>query len=432
MATNTNKNKNTSARPNQRNSGRGKNAKKKQNKRIIILAIEIIAILLMLGILGAIVWSDQVVQPPDFSEEDIQMNPVVRGKEVAVNDLSGVEILVQDVKDKDGNVILKAGTELNEDGIQVLKDNNITNVYVADEITDVAVDTGYWNIALFGVDSTTGSLTKGTRSDSMIILSINQNTYEVKMVSVYRDTYLKIGEDRYAKCNGAYAAGGANAAMGMLNVNMDLDITDFVTVGFEGLSKSIDALGGVYVDVDKEELRHINSYQETMAKNLDLDGFDPVTETGYQKLNGLQATAYCRIRYKTGNDFARAESQREVIQAIVDQARKADLATLTQIANDVMPSVYTSFELDEIIELLAEINKYQIVDEGGFPHEDLRTTGTVGSKGSLVVPVDLEKNVVWLHEFLFGVEDYKPSKEVKEYSRKIYNDTQSYLGYTVD
>lgn len=431
MATKTNGN--TGRQTTQRNTtaAKKKAAKKKKNK-VIIFVVEILVLLIMLGVLAALVWSGNVVQAPDFSDSEIEMNPVVRGKLVAVDDLNGVEVLVRDVLDADGNVILKAGTELNADNIQILKDNNISQVYVADEETDVKVDTGYWNIALFGVDSTTGSLTKGTRSDCTIILSINKDTYEVKMVSVYRDTYLKVGDTRFAKCNEAYAKGGASAAMGMLNVNMDLDITDFVTVGFEGLTKTIDALGGVYLDVDKEELRHINSYQQTMAEDLKLGGYEPVTETGYQKLNGLQATAYCRIRYKTGNDFARAESQREVIQAIVDQARKADLATLTKIANDVMPYVYTSFELNEIISLLGDLNKYQIVDESGFPYETMRTTGTVGSKGSLVVPVDLEKNVVWLHEFLFGEENYQVSPEVKEYSKRIYNDTQSYLGYTVD
>ena len=120
----------------------------------------------------------------------------------------------------------------------------------------------------------------------------------------------------------------------MLNMNLDLDIKEFVTVGFEGLTATIDALGGVYLDVDDEELKHINSYQKTMAEDLKIS-WEPVTETGYQLLNGLQATAYCRIRYKTGNDFARASSQREVIQAIVDETKKADLATLVKVANDV-------------------------------------------------------------------------------------------------
>ena len=109
---------------------------------------------------------------------------------------------------------------------------------------------GYRNIALFGVDSTTGALTKNTRSDTIMIASINQDTGECKLVSVYRDTYLNLSNDAYNKCNSAYAKGGPEQAISMLNMNLDLNITDFVTVGFAGLADTIDALGGVYIDVD--------------------------------------------------------------------------------------------------------------------------------------------------------------------------------------
>lgn len=285
---------------------------------------------------------------------------------------------------------------------------------------------GYRNVVLFGVDSRSGQLTKGTLSDCIIIASINQDTGDVKLVSVYRDTYLNLSNDKYGKCNAAYSAGGAEQAIKMLNMNLDLDITEFVTVGFEGLSATIDALGGVYLDVDEQELLHINNYQKCMAEDLKIS-WTPVEETGYQKLNGLQATAYCRIRYRAGNDFARAASQREVIQAIADTAKKADLATLTKVANDVSEYVYTSFSLDEIIALLGEVSKYNIVAEEGFPEETMRGSDTLGSKGSCVYAVDLDDNVKWLHEFLFGDADYEPSAEVKECSNVIHDFVSQYV-----
>lgn len=102
---------------------------------------------------------------------------------------------------------------------------------------------GYRNIALFGVDSQEGSLGKGTRSDTIIIASINQDTGDVKLVSVFRDTYLNLGNDNYNKCNAAYAKGGPEQAIMMLNKNLDMNITDYVTVGFDGLIEVIDALG---------------------------------------------------------------------------------------------------------------------------------------------------------------------------------------------
>ena len=286
---------------------------------------------------------------------------------------------------------------------------------------------GYTNIALFGVDATKESqLYKGSRSDSIMIASINMDTGDIKLISVYRDTYLNIGTDSYQKCNAAYSYGGAEQAVKMLNMNLDMDITNFVTVGYRGLSEVIDGLGGVYIDVDSEEIKHINNYQIGIAEVLKCD-YTPVTETGVQLLNGLQATAYCRIRYTAGNDFKRAARQREVIQAIEDQAKKADYDTLSKVFNSAIGDIYTSLDSKDILNLLANITKYRIVDEGGFPEETMRATGNIGAKGSSVVPMDLESNVVWLHQFLFDDANYTVTDSVKEYSRKIASDTAPYL-----
>lgn len=285
---------------------------------------------------------------------------------------------------------------------------------------------GYWNIALFGVDSTTGALTKNTRSDSIMIASINQDTGECKLVSVYRDTYLNLSNDSYNKCNAAYAKGGPMQAINMLNMNLDMNITDFVTIGFSGLSNTIDALGGVMIDVDNAELQHINNYQITMADNLKRS-YTPVTSTGYQLLDGLQATAYCRIRYTAGDDFKRAERQREVLMAVADKAKTASPATLNSIANDVFGEIYTSLDLSEILSLLGDIAKYEITDQAGFPEETMRATGIIGSKGSCVVPVSLADNVKWLHELLFEDEAYEPSDAVQKYSNQVASDTNGYI-----
>lgn len=285
---------------------------------------------------------------------------------------------------------------------------------------------GYRNIALFGVDSTSGALTKNTRSDTIMIASVNLDTGECKLVSVYRDTYLNLSNDSYNKCNAAYAKGGPEQAINMLNMNLDMNITDFVTVGFAGLTDTIDALGGVYIDVDDAEISHLNNYQLCIAEDLKRT-YTPVTTTGYQLLDGLQATGYCRIRYTAGDDFKRAERQREVLTAVADQAKKAPVTTLTETANNVFSETYTSLDLSEIVELLGNINNYYISDTAGFPQESNRATGTIGSKGSCVIPVSLEDNVKWLHQFLFDDYNYEPSATVKECSDKIYSDTNGYL-----
>lgn len=281
---------------------------------------------------------------------------------------------------------------------------------------------GYRNIALFGVDSTTGALSKSTRSDAILIASINQDTGDCKLVSVYRDTYLNLSNDTYNKCNAAYAKGGAEMAINMLNMNLDMNITDFVTIGFAGLSDTIDALGGIYIDVDESERNNLNNYQLCMAENLNRS-YTPLEDTGYILVDGLQATGYCRVRYGGGDDFRRTERHREVISAVADQAKKASPAALTKIANSVFEETYTSLDLDEILEVLSNIGDYQITETAGFPIEEKRATGTVGTKGSCVIPVNLEENVKWLHQFLFDDYEYVPSSTVKECSDKIAADT---------
>lgn len=299
---------------------------------------------------------------------------------------------------------------------------------------------GYRNIALFGVDSREGSLGKGTRSDTIIIASINQDTGDVKLLSVFRDTYLNLGNDSYNKCNAAYAKGGPEQAITMLNRNLDMNITDYITVGFDGLIEVIDALGGVEINVTEAEISHLNNYQISMVgKTTDGKNFTatagkdytPVTSAGLQNLNGLQATAYCRIRY-IGNDFQRAQRQRDVITAISEKAKKANISKLNDVVNGVMDNVSTSLDVSEILGVLKDIGNYSIVANDGFPFEKYRTTGTVGSKGSCVIPQDLKKNVEELHAFLFNENDYQVSSEVEEYSKKVASDTGKYANTSAE
>lgn len=299
---------------------------------------------------------------------------------------------------------------------------------------------GYRNIALFGVDSREGSLGKGTRSDTIIIASINQDNGDVKLLSVFRDTYLNLGNDSYNKCNAAYAKGGPEQAITMLNRNLDMNITDYITVGFDGLIEVIDALGGVEINVTEAEISHLNNYQISMVgkttdgKNFTAEAgkdYTPVTSAGLQNLNGLQATAYCRIRY-IGNDFQRAQRQRDVITAISEKAKKANISKLNDVVNGVMDNVSTSLDVSEILGVLKDIGNYSIVANDGFPFEKYRATGTVGSKGSCVIPQDLKKNVEELHAFLFNENDYQVSSEVEEYSKKVASDTGKYANTSAE
>jgi len=305
------------------------------------------------------------------------------------------------------------------------------NIVINENVASSETLKGYKNIALFGVDARDKSLGKGNRSDTIIIASINEDTGEVRLCSVFRDTYLNLGNDTYNKCNAAYAKGGPEQAINMLNMNLDLNITDYVTVGFTGLTKIVDALGGVTIDVHDNEIDHLNNYQISMVGKSDDDkvfyategkDYTAVTSAGPQKLNGLQATAYCRIRY-VGDDFQRAQRQRTVLTQCVETAKNSNPKELAAAYDGVKDYISTSLDYDEIIELMGRIGRYKIVADDGFPFETNRATGKVGSKGSCVIPVNLEQNVVLLQKFLFDDDSYVPSAEVQSYSNKVSADT---------
>lgn len=307
---------------------------------------------------------------------------------------------------------------------------DVEDLQIHEEVANNEVMKGYRNIALFGVDSTTGSLGKDkeskTRSDTIMIASINEETKEVRLVSVYRDTFLNLGNDTYTKCNAAYQKGGPEQAMQMLNTNLDLDIEDFVTVGFKGLMDTVDALGGVEIEITQGEISHLNNYQYSMAEDMEIE-YTPIKEPGLQELNGLQATAYCRIR-QIGNDFQRTERQREVLTQISEKAKTMSATQLEQIATAAFEEVYTSLELEEILSLLKDISSYEIIETAGFPEMDQLTTPTVGSHGSCVVPKNLANSVVWLHEFLFEEENYQVTEQVQNNSNEIDRLTSPYIG----
>ncbi len=311
---------------------------------------------------------------------------------------------------------------------------DINDVEVSSDVKEKwsQVEETYTNIALFGVDARNGKLSTGTRTDTIMILSVNNNTGEGRLVSVYRDTYLNLGNDVYNKCNAAYAKGGPEQAISMLNMNLDLYITDFVTIGFEGMMEVVDAVGGVEIDIKENEIKHLNNYQASMyateenPNNLTTD-YVAITEPGVQTLSGYQAVAYCRIR-AVGNDFGRTERQRKVLQAVLEKAKTLSPSQLNDIADDVFPMVATSLDLDEILSLVANVSSYEIVGSSGFPFDTNITTGKIGSKGSCVIPMDLATNVELLHEYLYPEIEYTPSPEVLEYSDIIEQHTSPYVG----
>jgi LCP family protein required for cell wall assembly len=308
-----------------------------------------------------------------------------------------------------------------------------TEISVSDAATQVMKEE-YQTIALFGVDTRdTVDMTKtyAARSDAIIIACINNDTKEVKLVSVYRDCFLETATDSTTrKVTEAYYYGGPAGAVETLNKNLDLNITDFVTVDFSALANAIDALGGVTINVKSKELDNLN---KNLTEQVEVTGIysEGVWSAGEQVLNGTQAVAYARIRKVGNNDFERTQRQRAVISAMIKKAKESNLSTINKVIDEVFPQIATNMTNKQLISLAADVFDYELSENTGFPLS--HTTPTLGSKGSVVVPADLLSNVKYLHEFLYPDDDeYTPSSEVQRISAAITNETGVYDQFTSD
>lgn len=278
--------------------------------------------------------------------------------------------------------------------------------------------TGYRNIAIFGVDSRSSNLGRGNRSDCIIIASINNSTKDVKLLSVYRDTYVQIEGYGLDKINHAYSFGEAPLALKTLNTNFDLNIKEFVTVNFDSVSEAVDALGGVNIKVEENEINYINGYQKETSRVTGKE-MVPVTHSGLQTLNGVQAVSYGRIRYTEGGDYKRTERMRDVVEAMFQKLKTKSVGEINNILDTVLPKVYTNISTSEMISMIPQVMKYNITDSIGWPYE---TRGITLDRW-YGVPITLESNVKKMHQELFNEQEYVPSAKVQEISNKIVNKT---------
>ena len=280
--------------------------------------------------------------------------------------------------------------DLNEDDLSVSSEaaENLSN---------------FRNIAIFGIDSREDTYSKGNRSDCIIIASINNTTKEVKLISVYRDTYVQIEGHGLDKITHAYSYGEAPLAIKTLNTNLDLNITEFVTVNFDAVKDIIDNIGGISMNITSEEVSHIHG----------------ISKAGTYNLTGEQALAYARIRHASGGDYKRTERMRDVLTAVANKVKTFNVSQLNKFIDFVLPKIYTNITAADIFSLMPSATSFKITDSIGWPYE---TKGITLDRW-YGVPITLESNVTRLHQEVFEESDYTPSDTVKQISDSIVQKT---------
>ena len=261
------------------------------------------------------------------------------------------------------------------------------------------------NIALFGVDRRDAS--EPARSDSIMVLSIDEKSKKIKMSSIMRDTYVKVNGHGETKINHAYAYGGPELSIRTLNENFSMDIRNYVTVDFFNLEKIIDAIGGVTVDVQKNEVGLINKYMSETA-GIQNKSVSKISGSGSQKLNGMQAVAYTRIRYTAGDDFVRTERQRTVLSAMFTEIQSLGATKFPSVVSELLPLTETSMSSIEVIKLGSKVftSNIRTLDQARFPIDGFWDGKTINGVWYLVAK--MEATVDQLHKYIY--EDIKPGK----------------------
>lgn len=276
-------------------------------------------------------------------------------------------------------------------------------------------DDGYWTIAVFGVDSRDGNTGKGALSDVEMLCSIHRKTGEIRLLSVFRDTYLRIDQkEDFDKINEAYFLGGPEQAIKALEDNLDLQIDDYATFNWKAVVDAINVLGGVDIDITDKEFAYINSFITETVNSTGIGSYQ-LEHSGMNHLDGVQAVAYARLRLMD-TDFNRTERQRKVLGQAMEKAKNSDLKTLTTLIGTVYPQTKTSIGVDNLAGMAKNAKKYYISQTSGFPfsHQEIK----IGKK-ACVVPTTLESNVIQLHSFLYNTENYVPSENLKSISTHI-------------
>lgn len=268
---------------------------------------------------------------------------------------------------------------------------------------------------LFGVDSRENQLGKGTSSDSIMLINLNHDLEEVRIVSIYRDTMVDMDPYIPQKLTYAHALEGSEFALKTINRNFDLNIKKYATFNFNSTGDIIDALGGVEMDITADEVKYINGYIDEVNDARGTSSAH-ITEPGKYTLDGTQAVAYSRIRYTDGGDFKRTERQRDVLFKMFKKVKAMGTEDRVEFAEDFMDRIKTNYSTDRMTSLLYCMSQYEIVEMDAFPKVFY---GGLVEENWVEVPATLIDMNRELHQVLLLEEEYEPSETVKEISAML-------------
>ena len=290
-------------------------------------------------------------------------------------------------------------------------------VIVSLAVPCLAEDKDWWNILLLGGDSYGGD--DYGRTDAMIVLSINRETFQIKMTSIMRDTWVQIpGCEEYNKINAANVFGGPELAMATVNECFGTDIADYVLVNMAGLVDVVDALGGVDIEITRSEMEETNALAAGYAYTIGYKGETSLEEYGMVHLNGLLAMSYARNR-ETDNDYGRVMRQQKVLLALAEKAKGMGFAELMNLAGTLPKYVQMNLDPGELISLIpvALAADFDAICQYRIPADGTYESGMHGDIWQ--IRPDLEANQRLLHAFIYGENAESSEEQAQELVEEI-------------
>ena len=263
---------------------------------------------------------------------------------------------------------------------------------------------GITNILLLGSDARKND--QASRTDSMIIATIDTKNKNIKLTSLARDTYVDIPGKGKGKLNAAYFWGKEDLLFQTIEENFQISVDKYVKVGFDDLMNIVFTLGGVEVDVKEHEIKLTNAYAAESYKECsypDKGSFQTITHAGRQKLNGYQAIAYSRIR-KSDSAINRDERQREILLSIVDGIKDMNVSKFPELLNTLLPFITTNLDVPEMIKLAMTVfanGSLNNIKQAEYPIIDnYHVKGGIYKNAGWVWLYDLNSRVV-LQDFIY-------------------------------
>jgi len=282
----------------------------------------------------------------------------------------------------------------------------------------------YTDIAVMGSDARKGESYDDSRTDAIIIMRINKLSGEVRLISIMRDSYMRMaysdGSTTYSKITHANVYGGGVNTCKAINQALDLNITQFMIFNWKAVADTVDSLGGIELNIRRSELSDLARYGNETANNVG-GTYHAITKTGKQTLDGVQVATYCRIRKTSGGDNGRARRYKATLSAIIKKAKSGGPDVINKVADKALPEIRTNISNWSLFTYVLQAGRYNITRNIAYPH---KYYGGILSDGLwYAVPRTLESNAVWLHKKAFDQTDYQPSSTCIEISNEIINRT---------